>query len=145
MFICVCVCFIWISHWLSGKQITCQCRKCSFNPWVKKIPWRRKWQPISLLLLENPMDRGGWHFTVHGVIKSWTGQNAYMCYIYNFFLNLALWDTMQSLLDYASMFKCLCNFISKSLKMETLLRAAEIQKQGEQFSVYCVSQGKYRR
>ena len=56
-----------------------------------------------------------------------------------------MWDTMQSLLDYASMFKCLCNFISKSLKMETLLRAAEIQKQGELFSVYCVSQGKYRR
>ena len=31
----------------SGKEFTCQCRRhkrCGFDPWVKKIPWRRKWQ-----------------------------------------------------------------------------------------------------
>jgi len=22
-----------------------QCRKLRFDPWVRKIPWRRKWQP----------------------------------------------------------------------------------------------------
>ena len=27
-------------------------RRCSFNPWVKKIPWRRKWQLIPVLLPE---------------------------------------------------------------------------------------------
>ena len=32
--------------WLSGKESACQCRRCRFNPWVRKIPWRRKWQPI---------------------------------------------------------------------------------------------------
>jgi len=114
-------------RWLSGKEIACQCRRCSFNPWVRKIPWRRKWQPISVLFLENPMDRGAWHSTVHGVIKSWTWQHACTCLYTIFFLNLATWDTRQSLLDYASLFKCLCNFVSKSLKMENLLRAAEIQ------------------
>ena len=28
----------------SGKEPTCQCRKykrCGFDPWVRKIPWRR--------------------------------------------------------------------------------------------------------
>ena len=29
--------------WLSGKEPTCQCRRCRFDPWVMKIPWRRKW------------------------------------------------------------------------------------------------------
>ena len=29
---------------LSGKESACQCRRLGFNPWVKKIPWRRKWQ-----------------------------------------------------------------------------------------------------
>ena len=32
----------------SGKDLTCQCRRhkrCRFNPWVGKIPWRRAWQP----------------------------------------------------------------------------------------------------
>ena len=32
----------------SGKEFASQCRKhkwCGFDPWVRKIPWRRKWQP----------------------------------------------------------------------------------------------------
>ena len=30
---------------MGGKESTCQCRRCEFDPWVLKIPWRRKWQP----------------------------------------------------------------------------------------------------
>ena len=26
------------------------CRRCRFNRWVEKIPWRRKWQPIPVFL-----------------------------------------------------------------------------------------------
>ena len=36
-----------------GKESACQCRKCKrhgFNPWVGKIPWRRKWQPAPVFL-----------------------------------------------------------------------------------------------
>ena len=39
--------------WHSGKESACQCRRykrCGFNPWVRKIPWRRKRQPSSVLL-----------------------------------------------------------------------------------------------
>ena len=35
-------------------------------------PWRRAWQPIPVVLLENPMDRGAWQATVHRVTKSQT-------------------------------------------------------------------------
>ena len=35
---------------LSGKESACQCRKCGFNPWVRKIPYRRKWQPTPVFL-----------------------------------------------------------------------------------------------
>ena len=31
-----------------------------------------EWQPSPIFLLENPMDRGAWCTTVHGVTKSWT-------------------------------------------------------------------------
>ena len=122
---------------LRSKESTCQCRTPGSNPWVRKIPWRRKWQPIPVFLpgkslgappaieareqhpyearpvwasqvalvaknlpanagdmgpipgsgrspgeengnplqyscLENPMDRGGWRATVHGVAESQT-------------------------------------------------------------------------
>ena len=36
--------------WLSSKESTCQCRRCGFDPWAGKIPWRRKWQPPPVFL-----------------------------------------------------------------------------------------------
>ena len=36
----------------SGKESTWQCRRhwrCMFDPWVGKIPWRRKWQPTPVV------------------------------------------------------------------------------------------------
>ena len=35
----------------SSKETACQCRRqkrCRFDPWVTKIPWRRKWQPTPV-------------------------------------------------------------------------------------------------
>ena len=32
------------------KSICLQCGRPGFNPWVGKIPWRRKWQPIPVFL-----------------------------------------------------------------------------------------------
>ena len=37
-----------------------QCRRPGFDPWVGKIPWRRKWQPTQYSCLESPMDGGAW-------------------------------------------------------------------------------------
>ena len=37
----------------SGKEPACPCRRHKrhkFNPWVRKIPWRRKWQPTTVFL-----------------------------------------------------------------------------------------------
>ena len=31
-----------LGAWLSGKESTYQCRRCEFNPWMRKIPWRKK-------------------------------------------------------------------------------------------------------
>ena len=31
---------------LSGKESVCQCRRHGFDPWVRKMPCRRKWLPI---------------------------------------------------------------------------------------------------
>ena len=35
--------------WLSGKESTSS-RRWGFDPWVRKIPWSRKWQPTPVLL-----------------------------------------------------------------------------------------------
>ena len=36
--------------WPSGKESTWQYRSREFDPWVRNIPWRRKWQPTPVLL-----------------------------------------------------------------------------------------------
>ena len=35
------------------SRICLQCRRCEFNPWVGKIPWRRKWQTTPVFLPKN--------------------------------------------------------------------------------------------
>ena len=57
-----------------GKESACQCRRCKrcrFDSWVRKIPWRRTWQPTPVFLPKNPMDRGAWWAAVHGLAKRW--------------------------------------------------------------------------
>ena len=54
----------------SGKEPTCQCRtpeRHGFNPWARKMPWRRAWQPTPISYLENPVDRAAWPAIVHRV------------------------------------------------------------------------------
>ena len=46
---------------------------CGFNPWVGKIPWKRKWQPTSVLLPGESHGRRSLVTTVHRVAESWTG------------------------------------------------------------------------
>ena len=36
--------------WLSGREPAGQCRRCRFDPWVRKMPQRSKWQPTPVLL-----------------------------------------------------------------------------------------------
>ena len=36
--------------WLSGKESTCQCRRHGFNPWVRELLWKMKWQPTPAFL-----------------------------------------------------------------------------------------------
>ena len=42
-------------RWVLVVKNTCQCRghkRCGFYPWVRKIPWRRAWQPTPVFLPE---------------------------------------------------------------------------------------------
>ena len=59
----------------SVKDLTCQCRRCKrlgFDPWIRKIPWSRKWHPTPIFLPEEFMGRRAWWPTVHEVAKSQT-------------------------------------------------------------------------
>ena len=56
-----------------GKELTCQCRRCGFYPWVKKIPWKRKWQCTPVFLPGESYGQRAWRATVRRVAKSQPG------------------------------------------------------------------------
>ena len=46
-------CFLGFSGGASGKEPGCQCRRLKtrrFDPWLGKVPWRKKWQPTPVFL-----------------------------------------------------------------------------------------------
>ena len=43
--------------WLRQLRTCLQCRRPGFNTWVGKIPWRRKWEPISSCVFGDPGSR----------------------------------------------------------------------------------------
>jgi hypothetical protein len=60
-------------RWLRGKEPACQYRRCGFDPWVGKIPWRREWQPTPVFLPgEFHAQRNLAGYTVYRVAKSQT-------------------------------------------------------------------------
>ena len=80
--------FLGASRWLHGKWCR-KWRRHRLDPWVRKIPWRRKWEPTLVFLLENAMDRGAWWAVVHGVAKSqtWLRMHAHCFLDISFFLS----------------------------------------------------------
>ena len=61
--------FEWASLVSQGKRIHCKCKSHGLDSWVRKILWRRECNPLQYSCLENPMDRGAWQVTVHGVAR----------------------------------------------------------------------------
>ena len=50
----------------TGKESACN---AGFDSWVRKIPWRKKWQSTTVSLPGNPTDRGAWWATVQGLLR----------------------------------------------------------------------------
>ena len=66
----------------SGKEPACQWRGhrwCRFDPCIRKIPWRRKWQPTPVFLLGKFHGQRSLGVTVHGVTKSQTQLGDWAC------------------------------------------------------------------
>ena len=111
------------SRWLSSKESACQCRRCKrrrFDPWVRKVPWRRKWQPT---LVFSPWKSHGqrslWD-RVQGVARSWTQQSNYAqqhTYTHTHththsFLNTVYWKDYSISIEFSKMILAIYMWVS---------------------------------
>ena len=69
-----------------AKDSACQSRRlgtCVFDPWVRKIPWRRKWQPTPAFLPGESHGRGAWLASGNRVRHTWAastpGETGQVC------------------------------------------------------------------
>ena len=59
--------------WLSGSEFTCQCVGVTvLIAGLGRSPGEGNGNPFQYSCLGNPMDRGAWQATVHGVAKNQT-------------------------------------------------------------------------
>ena len=54
------------------KASACNVGDLGSIPGLGRVPGEGNGNPLQYSCLENPMDRGAWQATVHGVAKSWT-------------------------------------------------------------------------
>ena len=55
-----------------GKESACNVGNLGSIPGSGRSPGEGHSNPLQYSCLENPMERGAWRATVHGVTKSWT-------------------------------------------------------------------------
>ena len=55
-----------------GKEPACNAGDLGLLPGLGRCPGEGKGNPLQYSYLQNPMDRGTWQATVHGVAKSQT-------------------------------------------------------------------------
>ena len=92
-------------RWLSGKEPTCQCRKHrrhGFDPWVRKISWRRKWQAMPIFFFGQS----------HGHFKDKDAREQIRCEVL-FMRDIEILNWWQNWLEFRSWFssilqQCLC-------------------------------------
>ena len=82
------ICIVGCPGGSDGEESTCpwtRHKRRWFDPWVRKIPWRRVWQLTPVFLPGESTDREAWWVSIHGVTKSWVqrrqlSRHAYACY-----------------------------------------------------------------
>jgi len=57
---------------LDSKESVCNDGDLGLIPRLGRFPGEGNGYPLQYSCLGNPMDRGPWQATVHGVAKSWT-------------------------------------------------------------------------
>ena len=100
-----------------------------------KISWRRKWQPTQYSFLKNPMDRGVWQTTVHGITKvrhdlaskpPWAPIHPMWQQIYFFLMQISSYNVSKACYSLQSKHEVLIGFLGGWVVKSLLVHAGHI-------------------
>ena len=135
----------------SGEESAClpmqETKRYGFDPWVGNVPWNNNVYLLQCSCLGNPMERGVWQATVHGVTESkrlghdWvtkhTNNNtsAYECQIIqNNYTNRCVYQITEinfQFRDFISFFCCCYPLIQNKAQMLTDIQKVMLEKVNE--------------
>ena len=94
--------------WFIGKESASRCRRLGFDPWVRKILWRRKWLPTPVFLPGESHEQrsleGSSPWACKRVGYDWATEHAWYIYIYIYMFNV--------IYNLKCIFRCKVTFIS---------------------------------
>ena len=96
----------------NGKESACNAGDPSSIPWSGRSPGGRNGNPLQYSCLENPMDRGAWWATVHGVAKSQTWLSDWVCTYNTHYLLKKLFIWLHQVLQHMGFY---CGIVVQSL------------------------------
>ena len=82
-----------VNHALVGKNLPAVRERPGFNPGSVSSPGEGNSNPLQYFRLENPMDRGAWQATVHGVANVMTEQLKVNCSNMNLISSVYLYSS----------------------------------------------------
>ena len=84
----------------SGKELTCQYRRhkrCGFDSWSEKIPWRRAWQPTPVFLPgESYGQRSLVSCSIQGHIESDTTEVTACIHVPNIYQEFTMYQNLKA-------------------------------------------------
>ena len=120
----------------SSKEPGCQCRRhkrCEFDPWVQKIPWRSAWQPTPVFMPEEscgPRSLVGYGSQCHKGLDVKKQLSSHACTIeLHLILNRIITIPAQNLYDSNARSEHHWKYLRK--------RRAQIRKKDVNLDIYC--------
>ena len=128
-------CYAFIFTYFPGgsdsKSICLQWGRPGFNPWIRKIPWRRKWQPTPVLLPGKSHGRRSLvGYSPWGRKESDTTEQLhftrYFYFIFDFFCNPG---TKKGCLLLLLLFNIVLEVLAMTIWKEKIIKGTEIGKE----------------
>ena len=107
--------------WPSGKESACNAGDLGLIPWLGRFPGGGHGNPFQHSCLENPMDRGAWQATVHGIAQSWTWlkQFSSSMYLRSFMWHVSRYNTCSLQAQAKDNGQCFLYYLSPYSQLET--------------------------
>ena len=126
--------YMGLPRWQWGKESICRCRRHRFDSWVRRIPWRRAWQPTLVFLpgkFHGQRSLAGYSSWGCKVGYNWVTELSTLAYLFIHSTDVDTIYTMQCPLECRVQINPLHLFVEMRTDLETVIQSAVNKKENK--------------